>query len=74
MGISFDDPRVKGLKEFYNIRSIPSLILTDSRGENLGNVRDDIYNLGEDEAFEKWREAREDVMMMEMKEEGGEEK
>lgn len=58
MGIAPEDPRIKGLKEFYNIRSIPSLILTDVKGENLGNARDDIYKLGEDEAFEKWKAVR----------------
>ena len=32
LSIPFDDPRVKDLKEFYNVRSVPLLILVDSEG------------------------------------------
>ena len=32
LSISFDDARVKDLKEFYNVRSIPLLVLVDSDG------------------------------------------
>jgi len=33
IGLSFSDERVSGLKEFYDIRAIPKLILLDSKGE-----------------------------------------
>ncbi len=32
IGIQGNDPRVLDLKEFYNIRSIPSLLLIDKKG------------------------------------------
>jgi hypothetical protein len=32
LGISYSDPRVSGLKEFYSITSIPTLILIDGNG------------------------------------------
>ena len=52
LSIAFDDPRVKDLKEFYNVRSIPSLVLVDNQGEIVSDsCRQDIYDLGEDQAF-----------------------
>ena len=46
LAISFDDERVKNLKEFYNVRSIPSLILVNSDGEIVSSdCRTDIYEL-----------------------------
>lgn len=33
VGIPVNDPRVADLKEFYNIRSVPTLLLIDKRGE-----------------------------------------
>ena len=59
IGISFDDSRVKNLKEFYNVRAIPSLILVDSKGEVVENDRRaDVYALGEDDAYVKWKKLR----------------
>jgi thioredoxin-related protein len=59
IGISFDDSRVKNLKEFYNVRAIPSLILVDSKGEVVENdCRADVYALGEDDAYVKWKKLR----------------
>jgi len=59
IGISFDDSRVKNLKEFYNVRAIPCLILVDSKGEVVDNdCRADIYALGEDQAYERWKKLR----------------
>ena len=52
IGIPCNDPRVADLKEFYNIRSIPTLLLIDRKGEEVSrNCRNDVYTMGEDEAF-----------------------
>jgi hypothetical protein len=59
IGIQVNDPRVSDLKEFYNIKSIPALILIDKKGEEVSRLcRNDIYALGEDEAFEKWKKLK----------------
>lgn len=33
VGLPFGDEKVAGLKEFYDIRAIPKLLLLDVRGE-----------------------------------------
>ena len=38
VGIPFGDDRNAGLKEFYDIRGLPRLVLLDNRGEEV--VRD----------------------------------
>ncbi len=49
IGISYNDPRVANLKEFYSITSIPSLILVDKNGELVDKFcRNDVYEIGED--------------------------
>ncbi len=49
LGIGPADERVKDLREFYNIRSVPILILVDSSGEEVNrNCRKDIDLLSED--------------------------
>lgn len=59
IGIAANDPRVLDLKEFYNIRSIPTLLLIDKKGEEVSRTcRDDVYNLSEDEAFERWKKLK----------------
>jgi hypothetical protein len=46
IGLNFNDERVLGLKEFYNIRSIPTLLLIDNHGEEVKNdCRKDVYEL-----------------------------
>lgn len=67
--VPFEDPRVKDLKEFYTVTSIPELILVDDSGEILSrNCRQDIYNLGEDQAYEKWKYIKNQNMEDRMKE------
>jgi nucleoredoxin len=59
LGIPFADERAPALKEFYDIRAVPKLLLLDSRGEEVrNNCREDVYALKEDEAFEKWAQLR----------------
>lgn len=44
LGLPFSDERVPGLKEFYDIRAIPRLVLIDSKGEMVNNdCRQDLY-------------------------------
>lgn len=59
LGIKFDDPRVKSLREFYNVKAIPSLILLDDKGEEIGSCREDVYHLSEDDAYSKWKKRKE---------------
>ena len=60
IGIPCNDARVADLKEFYNIRSIPTLLLIDKKGEEVSRTcRNDVYSLGEDEAFERWKKLKE---------------
>jgi hypothetical protein len=33
IGLPFSDEKIPGLKEFYDVRAVPKLILLDSRGE-----------------------------------------
>jgi len=41
------------------VRSVPYLILVDNKGELIdNNCREDIYRLGEDQAFEKWKKIK----------------
>lgn len=55
VGLPFGDEKVAGLKEFYDIRAIPKLLLLDVRGEQVkNNCREDVYSLKEDEAYDKW--------------------
>lgn len=59
VGLNFADERVAGLKEFYDIRAVPKLLLLDSRGEEVkNNCREDVYSMKEDEAFDKWTQLR----------------
>jgi hypothetical protein len=47
------------LKEFYNIRSIPTLLLIDKKGEEVSrDCRNDVYSMSEDAAFEKWKKLK----------------
>lgn len=49
IGIPMNDSRVLDLKEFYNVTSIPTLILIDKKGEEVtSSCRNDLYNLTED--------------------------
>jgi hypothetical protein len=60
IGIPWNDARLADLKEFYNIRTIPSLLLIDKKGEEVSrNCRNDVYTMGEDAAFEKWKKLKE---------------
>lgn len=60
LGIAFGDERIAALKEFYDVRSIPTLILLDSRGECIYHCcREDVYVLQEDEAYDKWLHLKE---------------
>ena len=55
LGLPFSDERVPGLKEFYDIRAIPRLVLIDSKGEMVNNdYRQDLYEMDPDSAFDKW--------------------
>ena len=55
IGLDFADERVAGLKEFYDIRAVPRLVLIDSKGEWINNdCRKDIYEMEPDKALEKW--------------------
>ena len=59
LGLDFADERVAGLKQFYDIRSIPSLILIDSKGESVSNdFKKDIYEMEPDKALEKWEQLK----------------
>lgn len=59
LGLPFSDERIQGLKEFYDIRVIPKLLLVDNRGEEVRNDnRQDVYHLEVDKAFEKWRQLK----------------
>lgn len=61
IGIPCNDVRVVDLKEFYNIRSVPTLVLIDRRGEEVSReCRNDVYTMGEDAAFEKWRKLKDE--------------
>ncbi len=61
IGIPANDPRVHELKEFYNIKSIPTLLLIDKKGEEVSrSCRNDLYDLTEDEAFEQWKKIKEE--------------
>lgn len=56
IGVSYSDPRVAGLKEFYSITTIPTLLLVDHKGELVSkNCRQDVYELEEDLAYDKWK-------------------
>jgi hypothetical protein len=47
IGIPCTDPRVADLKEFYNVRSIPTLLLVDNKGEEVSSsCRNDVYSMG----------------------------
>ena len=62
LGIPLKDERVNDLKEFYNVRGIPVLVLVSNEGQIVRkDCRQDIYNLGEDEAFEKWMNKKESM-------------
>lgn len=55
LGLPFADEKISGLKEFYDIRAIPKLLLLDNRGEEVkNNCREDVHSMKEDEAFDKW--------------------
>jgi hypothetical protein len=55
LGLGFVDERVAGLKEFYDIRAIPKLVLLDTKGELIPNdCRQDLYDLHPDKVYEKW--------------------
>ena len=59
VGLSFADERTAGLKQFYDIRAIPKLILIDFRGEQVKNdCRQDVYNMKEDDAYQKWNDLK----------------
>ena len=59
LGLGFADERVAGLKEFYDIRAVPKLVLLDSKGEQVVNdCRDDLYQMEPDAAYEKWEQLR----------------
>ena len=50
LGLPFNDEKISSLKEFYDVRAIPKLILIDNRGEEVkNNCRDDVYTKQEDE-------------------------
>ena len=52
LGLPFADEKVAGLKEFYDIRAIPKLLLLDNHGEEVkNNCREDVYSLKEDETY-----------------------
>jgi hypothetical protein len=52
LGLPFADEKVTALKEFYDIRAIPKLLLLDNRGEEVkNNCREDVYSLKEDETY-----------------------
>lgn len=47
--VPFEDERIKDLKEFYNVRAMPELVLISNEGEIVGKeCRKDVYELGED--------------------------
>ena len=59
LGLPFSDDKIPGLKEFYDIRAIPKLLLLDNRGEEVkNNCREEVHSMKEDEAFEKWAQLR----------------
>ena len=59
LGLPFNDERAPSLKEFYDIRSIPKLLLIDDHGEQVANdCRSDLYGLSPDDVEEKWRRLR----------------
>lgn len=59
LGLGFSDERAGELKEFYDIRAIPKLILIDSKGEEVVNdCRADLYEMDPDAVFEKWEQLR----------------
>ncbi len=61
IGIPCNDSRVADLKEFYNIRSIPTLLLIDKKGEEVSrDCRNDVYSMSEDAAFEKWKKLKDE--------------
>ena len=64
IGIPCNDARVADLKEFYNIRIIPTLLLIDKKGEEVSrdcrNDVYDVYTMGEDVAFEKWKKLKDE--------------
>lgn len=60
VGLPFADEKIAGLKEFYDIRAIPKLLLLDMKGEEVkgNNYREDVYSMKEDEAYDKWAQLR----------------
>ena len=59
LGIGFSDERAAGLKQFYDIRAIPKLILIDTKGELIAvDCRKDVYEMEPDTAFEKWQQMK----------------
>jgi nucleoredoxin len=59
LGLPFADDKISGLKEFYDIRAIPKLLLLENRGEEVkNNCREDVHSMKEDEAFDKWAQLR----------------
>jgi hypothetical protein len=52
IGLPYLDEKIAGLKEFYDIRAVPRLVLLDCRGEEVSNdCRGDVYNLNPDQAL-----------------------
>ena len=59
VGLPYGDDRAAELKEFYDIRGLPRLVLMDNRGEEVAkDCRGEIYNKDHDETFTKWCEAK----------------
>jgi hypothetical protein len=59
LGLSFADERIAGLKEFYDIRAIPKLVLLDGRGEEVvADCRSDVYSKEPDAAVESWEQLK----------------
>lgn len=55
LGLTFADERTAGLKEFYDIRSIPKLVLCDNHGEQVrADCRADVYGGEPDATIDKW--------------------
>lgn len=59
LGLNFADERTAGLKEFYDIRSIPKLVLCDNQGEQVAaDCRGDVYGGDPDSIVEKWNQLK----------------